>query len=351
MARESGEILGAWGTIGVQLVLGRCTIGRQWVDDGFSVGVQLVCFVEFFLTKMSNNYTSKILLLLFGLTLLSCDRDEQPENPSQTFPVIMEFPDVINENSGLLNFGEQKLLAHNDSGDSNRLFEIDLDTKTIARTIIIENAGHVDWESITADSEFVYVGDMGNNYGNRMNLIIYKIEKAALENGTSVTAESIFFHYEDQTEFNDSTNHNFDCEAMLAFPDQLILFTKNRKDQQTNIYSLPKSAGTHTAQLNNSFDVNGLITSASINPDRNILSLLGYQPEDNSSNYRPFIWLFYDFPGMDFLNGKNQRVDFDMSGQTEAHCFIDSEQLYFSTEDNLEGKSFLFAFEFAEWVK
>ncbi len=80
----------------------------------------------------------------------------------------------IAETSGLV-FFDNRLITHNDSGGMNALYEINTGTGNISRTVTIQNATNVDWEDICTDNDYIYIGDFGNNNGNRTNLKIYKV--------------------------------------------------------------------------------------------------------------------------------------------------------------------------------
>ena len=58
----------------------------------------------------------------------------------------------------------------NDSGGKNILYAFDRSGK-IKMEIEIVNAGNDDWESITQDAKHIYIGDFGNNNGNRNNFV------------------------------------------------------------------------------------------------------------------------------------------------------------------------------------
>jgi len=283
--------------------------------------------------------------------LTSCEDEEQPPsgNIETNFQKIIQLPPGIIESSGIIYLEDQYLWTHNDSGDGPVLYEVDLNGIGINRSVTIANAVNKDWEAITNDDTVVFVGDFGNNHGNRTDLVIYKISKTDLLSETIVSSSDIFFSYEDQIDFAISDKHNFDCEAMIPFNDQLYLFTKNRGNLQTNIYQLSRNPGTQVATLHDTFDTEGLITAAAISPDKNTICLLGYNIEED--NYNPFVWLLYDFSDTDFLGGKKVRVGLDMNKQTEAIYFKDDNTLYFTFEEEDEAPSYVYSFDVGEWME
>lgn len=274
--------------------------------------------------------------LFYFLTFLvcifsSCRKDKTPPPFLIITPQpIVEIPEGLSEISGIIPQGEKNIIAHNDGGHGPYLFDISLKEKMVNRKIKIQNATNFDWEDITQDQQYIYVAESGNNNGDRTDLKILKISKSNFQNQDSVTAEIIEFHYPDQTNFTASDDHNFDCEGVLSFGDQLFLFSKNRKDAKTKWYTLPKTAGNHEATLQKEFDVEGLITGADINEDKNVIALLGYTISIGS--FKPFVWLFYDFEDGNIFEGKSRRLNFFFNGQMESICFGKGNNLYFAAE-------------------
>ena len=250
----------------------------------------------------------------------------------------------VRETSGLLVFND-KIITHNDSGDDPKLYELNAGTGAIEREISISNASHIDWEDITMDDEYIYVGDIGNNNGNRTDLKIYKIDKDDFISSNSVSAEIINFSYEDQTDFTSLPNaNNFDAEALTIFDDSLIIFTKNWQNFQTNVYQIPKTKGTHSAIKISRGNVQGLITGATVsseNPDLFFLS--GYD-----ASLVPFLIVIPEnrAPGTDIFNNGFTKVslenDLEEGSQVEGIISYALNKLYISREKfegNLNGNS------------
>jgi len=289
-------------------------------------------------------------LLLFSLTitfhsiaqpdlLSTTSRPPSTNNGSNNLltatysPVFINFLSAtVNETSGLVFFNGQ-LWTHNDGGNPNKIYQIDTAKGTVLRTLTISNAPNTDWESITQDDANLYIGDFGNNYGNRKDLSILKILKSDLIKD-SVQAEFIKFSYPDQSSFLSlSENHNFDCEAFFVSNDSIHLFSKNWANLWTKHYVLPKDTGTYQAVLADSFNVDGLITDASIN-DKGHIVLLGYK-KISTYDYSCFIWIFYGYPNQYYFNGNKQRVEIGKAivvGQTEGIILKNDDSGWFSSE-------------------
>ena len=250
----------------------------------------------------------------------------QIENLSEKF----ELPSLIEETSGLL-FFNNKLITHNDSGDAPNLYEIDTITGNISRTVGISNATHIDWEDITQDAEYIYIGDIGNNNGNRTDLKIYRVNKTEYINSSSVTAEVINFSYDDQTDFSSQPNSsNFDAEAVSVYEENIVVFTKNWANNMTNAYILSKDIGTHTATKVSTYNSNGLITGAAYNPLDKSFMLCGY-----NATLSPFLVYATDFAGNDFFNGTVERSDISSSiglSQIEGVTQITNGRYFLSRE-------------------
>jgi hypothetical protein len=233
--------------------------------------------------------------------------------------------DKIKESSGLIKLDNQ-LWTHNDSGDLAKLYKIDENNGSILKVVTINNVTNIDWEDISYDDTYVYIGDFGNNNGNRTDLRIYKILRNDLKSKISITAETINFTYSDQTKFDDK---NFDCEAMIVYQEKLYLFSKNWQNKKTRLYELETTTGTHTANYKSTFDVKALVTGASINKELDILLLTTY-----SSTLNINIWSFSNYTDSNFFNGDSKKLTLStpLIAQLEGITFIDNYKAYLSSE-------------------
>src|SRR6185436_18042421 len=239
---------------------------------------------------------------------------------------------LLDEYSGI-EFVDGKLWTHNDSGNSNDIFRIDTATNTVFQTVNVSNATNTDWEDMTSSKDYLFVGDMGNNNGNRQNLKIYRIDKNDLTSAaTSVTADIINFSYSDQASFPSlPNNNNFDCESIIFFNDSIHLFSKNWVDKQTKHYVLPNIPGTHVAQLRETLNAGYLVTSASVQKG-GVIALLGY---DNGGVAPIYIYMLYDYKNNLFFNGNKRRFNVANAlshGQTEGIEFFSGAYGYISNE-------------------
>ena len=259
---------------------------------------------------------------------------------------ITVLPPFINENSGLAFFNDQ-LWTHNDGGGEDKLYQIDSMTGVLLQTVNIAGADNKDWEDLAEDADHIYIGDFGNNNGDRTDLKIYKVKKSDFASGVA-SAETIEFSYSDQTNFTPANHANdYDCEAFFYHDDSLHLFSKNWLNQKTRHYVLPATAGTHTAELRDSLNVQGLITGADISDD-GVVALLGYTLSGVN-----MMWLCFDYQGSNFFSGNKRKISLGLAlnnSQTEAIVFRENSYGYISAEAfaNLDAK--LHQFNMSQWT-
>jgi len=161
-----------------------------------------------------------------------------------------------------------------------------------------------------------------------------------------VDISTINFSYPDQTDFtHEKFKHDYDCESMISINDSLYLFSKNWVDNKTRLYVVPKTPGIYNATLKDSFDVNGMITGATINSDSTIC-LIGHDDTD------PFIWLLFNYPESNLLSGNKRRIDLLGMGefQTEAIGFVNGSKYYISNENNFASTANVYEFYTVQWI-
>lgn len=264
-------------------------------------------------------------------------------NAQQT-DLITNLNDSVKETSGLI-YLDGHLITHNDSGGAAALYEIDTNSGGILRETIIANANNIDWEDICYDSNYIYIGDFGNNSGSRMNLCIYRllISDYFTSINDTVYVDTILFNYADQTNFTPSTfSTNFDAETLLSIGDSLWVFTKNWSDYKTNIYAIPKHPGDYSISKIDSVDAQGLVTGGVYNVHLNKVVLTGY-----TISY-PFVIELTDFIGNQFSNGVITRNPVDLMGsvQMEAIAHLGGDLYFVTVEENGVNNAAIFSLNF-----
>jgi hypothetical protein len=306
-------------------------------------------------TRVKDLKTTKLLLIICILALCSCSSksgctDSAANNFSSeskyddtscvyhTFNIkpdsFLQLKTKFNENSGLL-YSNQRIWTFTDGGGETKIFSIDTSDGGEKENIFLNNSLNTDWEDIAQDDEYIYVGDFGNNNGNRTDLVIYKIKKIAdtlIKNNSKASIETISFNYPDQTDFRKAEINNYDCEAMIVKDESIYLFTKCHKDLKTRLYKIPKQSGTYTAELKGLFNTNGLVTGADISIDQKSITLTGYNPYTNDA----FLWVLKNFKDNQFFTGNKYKVQLGSRnnvGQIEGVCYINNDSLLLSNEN------------------
>ena len=268
--------------------------------------------------------------------------------------LVADLTQNLNENSALI-YWDNQIVTLNDGGNEAALFFLN-NNGAVLRKVIVDQANNVDWEALTQDNNNIYIGDFGNNYGNRNNLCVYKISKNDITNSINdtVSALKMNFVYGNQSNFSSALNaNNFDCEAFFYHMDSLHLFTKDWLDLKTRHYVLPSHwIDTVNAVQVDSFLIDGLITDATIDSSSNHAMLLGYKNNGNNI-YTSFIWILSDYSEHHYFSGNKRRIEignmFNLS-QTEGITLIDSTQGYISSEQissviTIPAKLFQFNFQ------
>ncbi len=253
---------------------------------------------------------------------------------------VCKLPDTLFESSGITYSSAGRIFSHNDSGDLPRIFEIDTSGNTI-RIIYLSSATAYDYEDITRDvSGNIYIGDFGNNFNNRTNLCIYKIPFSEISKDT-VMPEVITFTYSDQQEFPPlPAGQNFDCESFFFYNDSLYLFSKNWSNSDyTKMYLLPAAPGNYIAMLTDSFQTNGWITSASLNPSATVFALLSESQ----------IWLHNGFRNGRFTPSAITTLMID-SSQKEGITFINDTAVFISDEGIPGEAGNLYYLSLGKWI-
>lgn len=277
-----------------------------------------------------------IFSLLFPLFAGCNEILPQIEEPEDKLQKIYNLPGELRESSGIVIY-DSMLWTFNDSGNDNAIYALDMDAGNIVKRFTL-NAENHDWEDIAQDSVHIYIGDFGNNYGNREDLCIYIVDKQKLdvESQEPVEVERINFHYEEQTDFTEQLNSGeYDCESLFVLGDSLYLFTKNWASNTTKLYQLPTTPGDYKAKLIDTYESDGLITGADFDPDTKELVICGYK------QYVPYVIHFEQAEKLNLASISRTRTDLlDHFGLQVEGVTIRDNVIYLSAEKSLESPAF-----------
>lgn len=235
--------------------------------------------------------------------------------------------DKIKEGSGLVGWNG-RLWTHNDSGDPI-LFAIDTATGQTVEEFLLPGITNKDWEDITQDSLYFYLGAIGNNMGSSEKLDIHRISKLSLLEHKPVI-DKITFAWPKTEEYGEVKTVNFDCEAMLVVGDSIYLFTKEWKTRRcTRVFSIPKQPGNYMARYKSTLKTKVLVTGASFYEKKKQLVLCGY-----NLLLQPFLLVFPEVKGTEFFAGKCTKMKVKRwLHQAEGITTFDGQTYFLINED------------------
>jgi len=273
---------------------------------------------------------SFFLLPLAGL-ISSCTYTFYPascEYPTARYlKKVSTIPDSVYETSGIA-AKNGKFISFNDSGGEAALYFFSGNSDEIQKSRIL-NSTNVDWESMAYDGDNFYIADVGNNFGRRDTLTIYKIPSGPLPGETqSELAERITFSYLEEASHTASGWYSNDCEAIFWYNDSLYLFSKDWVNLNTRVYVLPDQPGHYDLAPRVSYEVDALITGADVFIPGNEVVLVGYR------KYVPILirYSFESDPSMITGGGKARKYPARIGAQTEGVCFDDAGRIFVTSE-------------------
>ena len=252
--------------------------------------------------------------------------------------------DTLIETSGL-QWAANYLWSFNDGGGAAAIYRIDTLTNALLQRVYLQGADNIDWEDITFDGTYFYIGDFGNNVnGARTDLKIYKFPLSAIPDhliNPVVTIPAalisiINFSYSNQPQPPQPTGSNntkFDCEAMIVNEGKIHLFTKNWIELNCTHYIIDNIvAGTYNAMPVETLATDFLVTAADKSIGNKVVVLLGYQ---NSGAASHFLYLLSGYTADNYFSGNKRRIDLPdvtVMGQAEGICFKNGYYGYISSE-------------------
>jgi len=280
-------------------------------------------------------------LFLTLLIIYSCAEIEKDENfDSVKIIDTLVLPKIINETSGLEILNDV-FVTHNDSGGEPSLYFFNLSGEII-NSIKIEKENfweiyNNDWEDITADEDYIYIADTGNNFGTRDNLNIIKVKISDFS-----VDDKIDIFYSNQDSFFPSSKHEYDAEALLIIEGKIALFSKDRDSLNTDLYLIDESVK-EKQELSSvaNFNVNSLITGGDYDSDTGILALVSY-----SFKGEQYLILFEDFniDNPRYNSFKKYRIPIERA-QIESVKIINGNMFWVTSEDEGIGNPYLYKLE------
>ena len=275
---------------------------------------------------------------ILSLIIFSCSSGQEKEDFENA--VILEtivLPKIINETSGLEILNNQ-FITHNDSGGEPSLYFFSQNGEIINSITLEEESFwkiyNNDWEDVTADEDYIYIADTGNNFGNRDNLNIIKIKTTdfSIDNKIDIS-------YKDQQTFLPRPKHKYDAEALFLIEDKIAVLSKDRDNLFTDLYLIDKESNSkQVLESKITYNVNSLITGGDYNKDMSLLALVSY-----SSKGSQFLILFEDFNLETLAEKKFRKFKIPLErAQIEAIKIIDDKTFWITSEDEGIGSPYMY---------
>lgn len=252
------------------------------------------------------------------------------QKPAIAQPHLVTLPAQLSETSGLLCL-DHDFISFNDSGGEAVLYRFDVTGQITSQLqLAVKNS---DWEAISSDGQFLYLGDTGNNAGKKQLLSIYKVPL----NWSGLTQPYQPERLEIQLPVSDTRQphqHDFDFEALVYQQHSLWLISKSWASQTPVRYKLdPDLTTQELGQAIPFADPGFLVTDAVFDPDKQQWWLVGY-PDP-----RKAIWAYLSGAGFQpqisrydknwlLLETKN----LPSTGQVEGLCIDGKKQIWITEE-------------------
>ncbi|MFH0983560.1 MAG: hypothetical protein V2A79_18755 [Planctomycetota bacterium] len=246
---------------------------------------------------------------------------QAPERPPEkAFTPVGRMDAVIKESSGIAKSLKYEGIfwTHGDSGNPAALFAIRTDGTLVATVPVVE-AVNLDWEDIAIADGFVYVGDIGNNFGWLRVRTVYKFAEPDPYAGRIEPVKPVVtYHYKFPEE-------PFDAEALVVRREQIYIIRKTAGPTSA-VYRLTPADSGHFGLAKVQDLRAAWITGADLSADgRYLVTVSGFQltvyPVNEDLTLR--------------VDETPRSVSLPPSGQIEACCFDGGDVVLTSEEGSI----------------
>ncbi|GFD74775.1 hypothetical protein KUL113_41950 [Tenacibaculum sp. KUL113] len=271
-----------------------------------------------------NNLYRFMALSLALLLFTACAVNYPTPLASLKIDTMVTLPDELAETSGLF-CEEEGMVSLNDSGNAPLIFHVNYQGEITKRTrLALTNK---DWEAITADPDFYYIADVGNNKGKREQVEIHKVNRSNVNDIKTITLK----YAGNNADNNIPYAHDFDSEAMVKLDNKLLLFSKSWRTGITHIYDVNEAEPLQTLRPFASIEgLPGVVTGVDFDELQQRFVITGYK-SDPFGNFATFLaqvskaFLLLDIWPLDEYK------------QVEGVC-VDGQGLYWFSEEATEGR-------------
>lgn len=237
----------------------------------------------------------------------------------------------LSEISGMA-YSDGLIYAINDSGKGSTIFTLNSSDGKLLSRYRIEQLKNYDWEELSLFNNYLYIGDFGNNRGDRKNQAVHKIhidELSALWPDIQTTGIS----YASQVDYSRKTfRHSWDCEAMVVNENGIYCFSKDWKEKKTKLY-MAEPGKNNNLQAIDSFDVSMLVSGAFYDKERELLILCGYL------DHETYIWIFNNASSISFTGDAQKYKIPELKNTQVESVFVHKEYIYLGSERTVKAQA------------
>jgi hypothetical protein len=225
----------------------------------------------------------KFALVLLVVVLSACS---SLATDTHNYKVIdaVSLSDELKETSGLYCPEQDVAYTVNDSGNAPIIYKLNGTGEIQAKLNL--NVKNQDWEAITGDAKYYYVGDIGNNSGKRQFVKIHTVQK---RKSPQVIKTTTVYYDHNPIEQHKYQGHDFDAESLVSVDDTLYMFSKSWLTGVLSVYKVSKDlAEQRVKALIQVEGLPGIITGGDYDPINQRFVLVGYALKGVGNLY-PFI--------------------------------------------------------------
>ncbi len=250
---------------------------------------------------------------------------------------------LLTEISGLVASRTQTkvLWAHNDSGDTPRVFALSTSGKHLGIYNLV-GAQAIDWEDIAigpgpvAGESYLYIGDIGDNAQKRSSIVVYRVKEPKVNiNQAPVEmnlegVEKITLHYPDQAH---------DSEVLMVDPKNSDIYIVTKRDIPSRVYTV-KISDKNPAVLTMKYKGDipwAAVVGGDISPTRDEIIVRGY--------FNAFIWQRSQRFDLweEVFSTQPYSIPLEYEPQGEAICFDAKGKGYYTVSENTHQPLYYFA--------
>lgn len=173
-------------------------------------------------------------------------------------------------------YDDDGVFAINDSGNGAIIYYLNKNDFSIISKYKPKGLKNHDWEEVSLFGDSLFIGDFGNNFGNRRDLTIYSLPISGIIEGRDGFTRRSFSYSLQESYSNIPHTHRWDCESMIILEKKIILFSKDWQKQETLIYNIDRSYLNSELSPVDSLNLGFLVTGAFLERISSTLYLCGY---------------------------------------------------------------------------